>query len=175
MFRQIKIWIELTIPGFLYLLTGFFIFLIYYNINDLKFLQNAKDYLPYISIIIIVLSSVVGHTAYKVLEHLIYLLRPKFKFNVTYDFNLSIKVPEKLKNRMAEYYVVLVFFRHLIVGTFSFGCALVIWLGCTNNSQYQYPIILISVVFIFFFVLSYVLHRNRFKAIKVSIDKEYGL
>jgi hypothetical protein len=175
MFREIKIWIELTIPGFLYLLTGFFLFLLCFNINDLKFLQNTRDYLPYISIIIIVLSSIVGHTAYKVLQHLIYFVRPKFKYNATNNVKLIRKVPEIFQTPLSESYIVFVFFRHLIIGTFSVGCVLVIWLGCSNNTQYQYPIILICVIFIFLFILSYIFQRKTHKAFKEAIEKEFAL
>ncbi len=98
-----------------------------------------------------------------------------FNYNATNDVKLIHKIPEFFQIRLSESYIVLVFFRHLIIGTFSIGCVLVIWLGCSSNSQYQYPIILICVIFIFFFILTYILHRKMFKDFKEAIKEEFAL
>ncbi len=130
--KDFKIWIEITIPGFLYLLVGFFLFLLCFNINDLKFLKNTKDYLPYISILIIVLSSITGSLVYKVSEYLVYLLN-KTKYNPKEEIKFVCKVPELLQTRFNDLYTVFVFYRLLIPGTFFLGVVLTIWLTCSEK------------------------------------------
>ena len=174
--KDFKIWIELTIPGFLYLLVGFFLVLFSMNKKDFDFLpdQDMKDYLPYISIIIIVLSSIIGYTAYKVSERIVYCFRKK-KYDAINEIKFMLNVPEHLQTRRNDLYIVLVFYRLLIPGTFLLGCVSGIWLLCSEKLQYLWPIIFISVIFVLLFIITYILHRKTYKDFSEGLNKEYTI
>jgi len=175
MLKEIKIWVELTIPGFLYILSGFFSYLLVFNINDLESPKSLKDYSPFLSIFIIILSSIVGYSAYKLLERLVYLVRPKYNYNAKAEIKYMQKVPLELRTRYNDFYLILVFFRHLIIGTFLTGSTLILWLRCSNNLQYQNNVILIFIIFITLFIITYNFQKKTFKDFKEELEKEFEL
>jgi len=171
MSENLSIWIQNTVAGFLYTIAGLFFFLCLYGINDLMFLDNLKDYLAFIIIGVIAFSSIVGFSAQKILEHIIYLIKPKFKYNADEEIKL-INYSESLQKRHHNLYAVLVLYRHLILGSIIIWISLLCWLNSSGNVEYWYPVSLISIFLIAIFIITYFLHRKSFIAFKKVIPND---
>jgi hypothetical protein len=168
MSEDMSLWVQHTVSGFLYIVSGFFLALRCFGIYDFNFLQCARDYLPYLFLGVIALSSIIGYSAQNILEFLIRLIFPKFKYNAIDEVNLTQKLIEPLQKRRHNYYVVLILFRHLVVGTLFLWASLLLWL-CSGNINYSCPVSIICLSFTGVFTITYLLHRQSFKEYELAI------
>lgn len=175
---NIKLWVQHTIPGFLYLVTIFFLVLIGFNIHCLHFLENKviEPYLPYISIIIIIISSILGDIAYKGMENIISIIHKEYQYNASLELEFIDSVKsEFLINRRNDLYTILVFFRHMIVGTSFLLTVIVIWLICSDKSQIIFPIDIVCIVFVVLFYLTYRFQKKSHNAFQKGVNEKYNL
>ena len=163
MSEDLSFWVENTVVGFLYILVAiFFIFGIYdYDVNDLEILLiKIKDYLTYLFIVSIAFCSIVGYSAQKVLEFIVFKIKPKYKYDVEKEKKILQNFPEALLKRYSNFYTILLLFRHLIICTLLISIALLVWLknyGLTIS---------ISILFLSVFSFTYLLHRKTFNEFK---------
>jgi hypothetical protein len=112
-----------TIYGFVYLSATFFLILYFAKISDLSFLQQFKSFAPFISIVVLFLSYVVGQIAYIVSEGLF------GTYDAQKEIAIRMQTPEKLQAILSSAYATLVTIRHLIAGSALLGVSIFVWLG----------------------------------------------
>jgi hypothetical protein len=163
-------YIENTIPGLLYITSGFFIYLHYYGIYNFLFLKSIDGYLPYIFLVLLALASVIGFSCQKILENIIYLFSKKYKYNAKDDIKKANFQNELLKKRLNHFYLILVLLRHLIIGTFFLFISIAIWLHGADKSDQIARISFILVPILIILGIVYVLHRRTFVQFSEEIN-----
>lgn len=191
---NIKLGIEKTIVGSFYLF-GIYIFLIL-ALKSVKIcsLQNElkktiePDYLPYISIIIIALSYILGTIADKVLYFfLLFSLKILKKFKL---FNRLTALGEK--NNLAKYveflqkasdelireYTTLtgqsIIFRVLAFAVLFLGGSMIFWFYRINETGYIIITIIGTIVIFSIFIITYILHRREFQRFRAEAYREFS-
>ena len=166
--ENLTFWIENTVVGFLYTLSAIFFIFHIYGIYDISLLlYNFKEYLPYIFIFVIVFCSVVGYSAQKILQFFIYTVKPKFKYEPQEEIRIAKNYPESLQKRYKYFYIVLVLFRHLIIGTILNWITILLWVD-----KYKLLISILFISLISILITTYFLHRQTFNEFKIILDKK---
>ena len=162
-------YIENTIPGLIYITSGFFIYLYYYRIYDLSFLNGVDNYLPYIFIILLAVASIIGFSCQKILQNFIYLIFEDFKYDAKEEIRFT-DLPNDIRKRKNHFYVILVLIRHLVIGTFILWYSITKWLFGANKLEQISQITFILIPILILFCIVYALHRKTFKQIKEGIN-----
>ena len=163
MSESIKFWIEHTVSGCIY--TTSIIFLMLSFNNDL-FNNLPKELLPYLFIFFIAFSSIIGYSAQLIFSNIIHLILKEFKYNSKREFAIIQNNPSHIINIYYKVYIVLILFRHLILGTTILWGSLYIWLGSIKKTEYRCILSLISISLILLFIIVYILQRNGFNELK---------
>ena len=141
-----KIWLEMTIAGFVFLLAAFFFALAFFHITDLSFIQQFSSATPYLSVAIVFLSYIVGLSIHIVSQTL--LSSDKDTSKTRADAMFNDKIPERAIRLVETSYSTFVLFRLLSVGTYFLGMALLAWSCHAEFMRY------VVIVAIFCFALS---------------------
>ena len=163
-----KVWLEITIAGFVYLSAGFFLVLYIAGVHDLSFVGAVESSLPYLSVAIIALSYACGY-AIDVISHPgIAFLKRAVQSEVGEEVLLMRNEPLAVLSRKKAAYSTLLLFRHLTAGsillTISLGC----WLRDANlNLRWT----LVVICFAALFALAYRVQREYYVKLEKAIDK----
>ena len=156
---QLIPWLLVTISGFVYVCAIFFFLLALAGKYDLNF-KGIKDYLPYIAILVIFISYVIGYTMHLTFEKILLYILPELKKPAS-DI---LDVPQKLSKDMYKTYLDLysnfVMFRHLVIATSLLGISLYIWFRKSRMQKFKWYSLIICAIFIIFFLVAYLQKRE---------------
>ena len=149
---------NLALPGFFYLLVVLVLIKAYANIEIIKILKENKDFLIYISILVIVLSFVMGLVAHLALQEVKTLL---IHSNYSKDQGeISINV-----------YGVLIMIRHLLISISFLVISIAIYFIRTKkrlNNKWFFTFMYI----LMFLILSLAYCKIRYVFVKISDSKQ---
>ena len=157
-------WMYLIIPGFVYLTAIFFYILIFSRKYRLEITKEIREYLPYLSILIIFISYIIGHSFNLAFERIYLCICPSELKNDTITLNAN----KDLLESMYSCYAGLVLFRHLFISTLLLGIALSRWLSkgrILRRKKFKFYIIII--LFEAIFALAYWGARELFISSKI--------
>ena len=141
-------WLYLIIPGFVYLSALFFYILILSKKYRLEINTEIRVYLPYLSILIIFSSYIIGHSFNLAFERLLFWIYPGLK-----NSSISPNADKNLLELINGCYANLVMFRHLFFSTIALGIALSIWLHngklLVIKKQFKFIVIILFVIAVF--------------------------
>lgn len=164
-----KIWLEIAIAGFVYVAAAFFALLSWLNIYDLSSLSNSREFAPYLSVAIILLSYLIGLSVHIAMYHGYYKLRKAriwlkiFKWlhkdqepeHSEDDEDLAFRddISPRVLEHMKATYNTFILFRLLAVGTPLLCVSLVFWMSNTEYTHQRLPtaatLILLTALFAF--------------------------
>jgi len=170
MSETIIFYIENTIPGILYISASFFFYLSFIGVYELSWIEKISKYLPYIFIGILAISSIIGYSFQKIMEKIIYKIIPRHEYDPQKEIQIFKLENDQIKKRLHHFYVVLVLFRHLVVGTSLLLVSLVIWLYGAKNFDVLLNTTIIFLLLITLFTITYILHRRTFIRLKEKIE-----
>ena len=158
MSEDLTLWVRNSISGFLYVVSAFFLILTSWRIHDLSFLQDLSvtPYLPYISLGVFALSTIVGYSAQIILENIIWLICPRFKSNAHQRDNND----QELQRRLRTEYSILVLYRHLILGSILLWGSLLIWLAGHNSQDSAGKVSLLCSSLLVLSIITYMFQRR---------------
>jgi hypothetical protein len=154
---QLIPWIQVTIAGFVYIASAFFVILKLVNKKNLQFV-HVKEYLPYLAILVVFLSYAVGYSAHLVSKTCI-IDEFYSEYKLTQD--KSRKLTELKENREELYqslndnYSNLVMFRHLFVATILLGISLFIWFYKHEKRKLKWIALITCIVFAAVFFIAW--------------------
>jgi predicted tellurium resistance membrane protein TerC len=162
--------IYFLLPGFLYLSVAF---IIIQHLSDnylLNLIKDNKEYFPYISILTIAISYVIGLSMYLASEQFIFWIIPKFKKKgISFGNNSKEKQISYQKNR--ETFIMI---RHLIFSIFLLGISLLLWSNDSEKPELQrflFYTFIICMIFSAILIIAYIFQRN----IMIEFDKEFSI
>ena len=169
---EFSFWVEHTISGALYMIAGLFFILFLFNGASSNLFCNLKDYAPYYFVGFITLSSIIGYSAQKILECFIGLICHKNRYDASKDIKMELndKYTDSLRKRYHNFYIVLVLYRHLIIGTILNWISLSCWFSRNNLCGNIIPLSIICFVFCMLFVITYYLHRRTYIQFKEALN-----
>lgn len=161
-----KLWLEITIAGFLYVASAFFVILRILGVNSLTFLVT---FLPYLTIAIVVLSYCCGYAINIISHYLIALRWPKYAYNAKDEIELLSSVDDATKRRVTSSYFTLLLFRHLTIGSVLLQDCLTIWLIGTHFDWHVRAVIIPFSTVAVLFGFAYWIHRKNHLALSESV------
>ncbi|MGA2798360.1 MAG: hypothetical protein ABSE63_12325 [Thermoguttaceae bacterium] len=120
-----KIWLEMTVAGFVYLAAAFFFVLTSIHVKDLTVFSQLSGSAPYVSVAIILLSYVTGISIHIMSQRLYSKYKPDTVSRAATIF--SNTVPKSIMRLVETSYSTFILFRHLWIGTYFLGLALMCW------------------------------------------------
>ena len=155
----------LIIPGFVYLLAFFFYFLTITGKYDFEFFKGIREYLPYIAIIIVFTSYIIGHSFNLALERIVFWASEEM-----YSQRLLLFEGNELNNNqieiISETYSGLVMFRHLIISIAVFGIIFLVWMNRSSWKKFRCHIVFIIIILEILFILAYCAAREMLIGMK---------
>lgn len=186
-----RLWLEITIAGFFYLAAIFFIILKIFGIEDLKFIDKVRDYMPYLSVGAVAMSYLFGIVFHRLLSSLVQPLLIFVENRLgLHVFNLIGGHPgwtgidlnkiwqhgsERLQREIDFQFNQLALLRLLVIGIPLFGISAGVWLSSVIATKY------ILIIFIVFLVLGIALfyayreHRIHFFKLRDDAFKELNI
>lgn len=161
----ITTWMYLIIPGFVYLSASFFIFLYFAKIYEIKINTGIKEYLPYIAILLIFISYVIGHCFNLALERILFWICPNIK-NAAITLYENKHITNHQIESIKDGYASLVMIRHLIISTIALGISFIIWIRKTALSKFKSFAIFTVILLEAIFILAYLGEREIFNNLK---------
>jgi len=154
-----KVWLEITIAGFVYLAAAFFAILYIAGIHDLSFLVAVEHLLPYISLIVIASSYACGYSI-DVLSHpfIAWVTRAP-QTNVDDEVRQLRSEAELLLRRKKAAYATLLLFRHLTASSIFLSLSIGCWFSGANISLCW---VLVVISFSILFALAYLVQRRYY-------------
>jgi hypothetical protein len=149
--------INLMLPGFIYL-TGTFILLQSYTNNFVGDLFiKYRDFIFYVSILIVVFSYACGFIMHLAEERILHWIYPKFSKESSL---FTEKDPEKeFIQTWSEVYSVLIMIRHLFYSSALLGISLLIWIKKHGQLELQTPFLVTFITICIIILLAY--HKER--------------
>lgn len=184
-----KIWLEIAIAGFVYVAAAFFALLSWLHINDLSFLWNPREFAPYLSIGIILLSYVIGLSVHIALHQAYSKLRKTRIWLAIWKFLRKDQAPDKAEDdgdedlilrddispRVLEHvktsYNTFVLFRLLALGTPLLCVSLICWMSNTEFKDHRLPAAATLFLVTTLFAVTYVSLRPSQRALKRYVSK----
>ena len=166
-----RLWVEVTIAGYLFVAAIFFLLLAILGQSDVAFLNQMSALVPALGITIA--AYVLGVSAHLLLRWFIQTFWSKEKYDAERDVSFFTNASESFKQRAKFAEGVHVMFRLLTLGTICLWLSVSIWLCATDQKQL---IAIVSLIFAFFaigFALVYFSHRETYARLKEAIDKHY--
>ena len=163
MSEDVTFWAKNTVVGFIYTISGIFFIFCIYGIYNLSWLENLKNYFPYIFILAVVFCSIIGYSSQIILQYIIVLFKPKFKYDPKIEkATIENLQDERLYKKYQFLYIVLVLFRHLIIGTFLLGVSIFLWLFLSGSYELMWAVNVVFPILFITFIITYRLHRKTF-------------
>jgi hypothetical protein len=136
--------------GFVYLLSILFFVLTILKIRSVKIPKEAEKYAPYIAVLVIFSSSIIGFVAQTLMGKFIGFLFPSNILSVSDEMSRIQSVPETLRIFSNNTYSALQLVRHLFLATILLGVSLKIWIPIEKIRYKKYiPIFCWSLSLIF--------------------------
>jgi hypothetical protein len=181
-----SLWAEITISGFVYFLTLFFLILTFMGVKDLFFLGNLKDFMLYLSIGAVAFSYILGILAHRILVVFYYCFcfiigivfhkqKLKEKWITAHTFKSNfIKVyqlgTDRLHRELDFQFSLLSMIGSLSLGFILLGINLGIWLW---NSIYSDYTLLFTIFFIIMGLLSLIVAFGQRKLYYILRDLSF--
>jgi hypothetical protein len=163
-------WIQGAIPGFVYVSAFFFVIQFFAGKKNLKYDGVVSGYLPYIAIIVVFFSYVVGLSSYLISEKIIYCIYDKYTPHITKLIELQKNIPEKVYLSYRNTYEDLIMLRHLSASTLILGISLYNWFRKSEYPKFKWLSLNTCILFTAFFVLAYCAQRELLIELRTSIS-----
>jgi len=153
--------------GFVYLSAFFFFILSFLKINNLElpnYMHYMQNYVPYLAVIVIFSSSIVGFAAQTLIEKVIVFKYPEYAYN----YNVANAIVNR--QEINDVYANLILFRHLCFATLLFGISLFIWLR-KQQSRFRYRLPLAFCFLSLLFMMSYFIIKKDFNQYKCAVER----
>lgn len=161
--------IQVTLFGFVYVTALIFFFLSLANKHDLIF-KETRAYFPFIAIIILFASFVVGYTAYVSSEKIIFMIYPGLKYGATEAIHMRKNISEDLYKTFMDRYTYMIMFRHLFIATFFFLMpSLYVWFRKSRLPKFKLYSVLLCIAFSIFLLIAYIMARESLIEFKRNI------
>jgi len=145
-------WMYLIIPGFVYLSAFFFTLLLSTRTNKIKINKSVREYLPYIAIIVLFSSYILGLSFNLAFERLYFwICQNKSPVPTVQNHTISDRNIEQID----QVYAGLVMFRHLIISTIWLGISFFFWLRKNTLSRLKWHVLIFCFLLNVVFVLAY--------------------
>ena len=164
-------WLEVTITGFIYLCSIVFIMLSIAKKRDVNTVHIFKEYLPYVSVIILFLSYVIGLSAYLIVQNVIFYFIPSVGYEPAIISSIQEAITEKQYRSFENGYATLVMLRHLVISYAFFAISFFVWLNASTFIQWRKAFLIFSIILEIIFVLAYCSQRSHFQVLKESLIK----
>ena len=163
-------YIQGTFFGFLYLTALFFLMLSFLKINDLTPSPIIEKFAPFIAIVIVFASSIIGLAAQSIMVKILGLIFSDNTPNIADSIVDNPLISDYLKNVFYAYYSNLVMFRHLFTGSILVGISLFVWLR-KQDSKYRRYLPSCFYLLAIIFAIAYFTTRSDFIKVKEQINK----
>jgi len=158
-----KIKLENTIIGFLFLIGLLFLLLTCLGIYNLGLLLcKIESYLPYLTVILVVLSYFSGIALEVILQKIIWWWYDK-KYPAFEDVRILSYATNLLQEHISNSFAKLVFFRTLTIEIPLVTICISIWVICSNNDNNYKIILMVLIVGLILFILvllTWIIHRK---------------
>jgi hypothetical protein len=173
--NSLRLWVEVTVGGFPYVAAAFFIFLCFLGIHDLESIKPPPEYLPYIGVLLTMLSYAFGLSVH-VISQQVYVIAggEKKKYDAKRDKAFMEDANDYVLRHASFLYSTLVLFRLLASGTFILGVALSSWIGFTKFRGIQPAVVVFSGLLTALFVTAYFSHREFYIAFRDVESEQSG-
>jgi len=151
---QLIPWLQVTIPGFVYLTAIFFFLLALSGKYDLNF-TGIKEYIPYIAILILFFSYVIGYTIHLTFEKIIFFIYPGLNKPLAYLINIHNRMSKDLYKSYDDSYSNLILFRHLFIATILLGISLFNWFRKGKLQRLKWNSFITCIIFALLFLIAY--------------------
>jgi hypothetical protein len=168
-------WIEITITGFLYLAALLLLTLPLFGIENLRSLKRTPQYLPYLAILTILFSYVMGMASHAIVEKIIAHFYPAFAFYPRENITLFQIVPEHLQRTLGDSYSSLMLFRHLTISTCILAFAMLSWFWKKQPWDLRWKAFLVCLFFFDIFLIAYAADRIDFMKFREALFEAYNL
>ena len=122
-------WLGVTIFGFVYVTAGVFLFLSYAGEYRLGFLKHAQPYAPYLAVLVLFLSYLVGLVAHLLSQQVwVAFFHSADAYNARRLIALQADTPRDLLTSLGNSYDTMVIYRHLWPAFVFLGISLYAWL-----------------------------------------------
>jgi hypothetical protein len=165
-----KLWVEITVAGFPFLATAYFIFLFIFGIYDLEHVKPALENLPYTAVLVTVLSYVFGLAAHVVSQRAYEIVTPD-KYDAEKDIEFGAWSSDYTQRHASYMYSTLVLFRLLTFGTFFLGITLTLWIRCTEWKEQCCAVALTCLLLMLLFGIAWRSHRPPYKKFRDAANK----
>ena len=166
---QLIPWIQVTISGFVYVSAVFFLLLSLAHKYDLSF-KDTRYYLPYIGILLIFLSYVIGYSAHLVFEKILFCLNPEYKLTLSKLLSIRENMSDILYKSYNDSYSNLVMFRHLVIATVFLGFSLYNWFRKSRMQKFKYYALITCFLFTMIFLIAYLMKRDDIISVKNAFN-----
>ena len=125
---SMSLWLEVTIAGFVYLAAAFFTILAFAGKDDLGFLNSIREFIPYLALIVLFASYVVGMTAHILMQEVVIWFFPEYGFTAGIQLALQQNTPREILTSLGYSYGAMLLLRHLALASLFLAVSLLIWL-----------------------------------------------
>ena len=167
-------WLEVTISGFIYVAAAFFLFLRITGSYDLTLPQSLHDYIPYLVILILFLSYVVGLSTHMVVAKVISYLHTEYKFDASNQIKIQTLVPDQLRATFGLAYGSLAMYRHLFIATFLLSLTLFAWLYKSPFVKFKWPLTIFCLLLAILFLGAWRIQSGLYGELRDSINSTYA-
>lgn len=168
-------WLEVTLPGFIYLAALGFLLLSYFKPDCKTIINNHydkfKDSLPYTAVLVVFASFIVGLTAQFLMSLAISCIWKEYSFDAIANLKLQRDVPESVAHDFGRSWSNLILFRHLVASMLLLGVSLIIRF---REKRTRWKIFFIFVVLCVLLTAAYYVHRADYLRMQDAINaKKY--
>jgi hypothetical protein len=160
--------IQVTIFGFVYVSALILFFLSLANKHDLIF-KETRTYFPFIAVIILFFSYVVGYTAYVSSEKIIFMIFPQFYSGAVEAMQLRKRISENLYSAFIDRYTNMIMFRHLFLSTILLMPSLYIWFRKSKLPKFRWYSVIFCLIISILFLIAYMFARESLLEYKRNI------
>lgn len=156
-------WLSVTIFGFVYVAAAFFLVLWIAGEKDLNFLKNCQQYSPYLAIIAVSLSYVVGLAAHFVSDYVwTKWLCPSDAKSAGDLLSLRERTTPYLLEQLGRTYDTLVLLRHLFLAFFMLFITSNGWLRTNHSRKLTWAVAIVCLCAAVFFFLAWQVQRGLY-------------
>jgi hypothetical protein len=167
-------WLSATIFGFAYVTAAFFLVLWIARLDNLKFLKDCREFAPFLAVLTVSLSYVVGLTAHYVSDYVwVTCVCPSDAPSATNLMWMREKTPAGVLQELGNAYDTLVLFRHLFFG--SLLCLITIfgWLSKNHLPRLKWTIGFVCLFATVFFCIAWRYEHSIYIDFLKVIKAEY--
>ena len=165
-------WIETIIFGFIDVITIFFFYLLMARIKKLDFLQNIdKNVLPYVSIVLIFTSFVIGSSTELIGEKIVSSAFKEYEYSALREIAIKDNAPASEYESYGATHGKLIFYRHLFFSFFFLTIVLSFWLHYSHYNKYILPTISLLFFTVLLFCISWYIQHGIVEQIKCVLRK----